>query len=527
MLAQFRVWQLMLLISSFALTACGESPDDSPPPTPNKKPSVILVSIDSLRADHCTPYGYQPHFAPSEQTTPFLQRLANEGLLFENASAASPWTLPSHISLFTGQSPREHGVRLGRLMLPHHTPNLASRFDEAGYQTIGVFSAPFLHAAYGYGPGFDVYQPAEEYLREGANINAITNPKLKQMMQVHGLADSTYGNSPRVNEMALHYLEDAASKDEPFFLFLHYWDVHYNYVPPLELAKRFLPDHSDADAKLGENFTPPHGDKTPKQYSADELMRVKAMYDAEIRSVDDALAELDAKLNELGIADDVIFCVVSDHGDHFGEEHEGETHMFHHRTLYEEVMHIPVLIRAPGLAPAGKRVAGTVNLYDVGPTLLDLAGLPAWPGRDGQSARSLWEQDEQNFDVHMDLLHPGEPTDSQGWRRGSYKVLWEHGWYNPRSRQQEREESIRAFDLAQDPTEIRPMTELNDHDLAQEAVGAMAERARNTPKAPTMEKLPDEVTQALQDTGYAEVLEDLQQNATESPPPKDSKENGK
>ncbi len=499
----------MLLIPTLAIAACGDaldSPDDSPPPVAHKKPSVILVSIDSLRADHCTPYGYTPHFAPQEQTTPFLAELADDGLLFENASAASPWTLPSHISLFTGQSPREHGVRLGRLMLPHRTPNLAGRFDAAGYRTIGVFSAPFLHASYGYGPGFDIYEPAEEYLQEGANINAITNPKLKQMMRVHGLADSTYGNTPRVNEMALHYLDEAAAGDEPFFLFLHYWDVHYNYIPPVDYAKRFLPDYSEADAELGENFTPPHGEKKERQYSAEELMRVKALYDAEIRSVDDALAELDAKLEELGIADDVIFCVISDHGDHFGEEHEGETHMFHHRTLYEEVMHVPVVIRAPGRAPAGKRVAGTIGLYDVGPTLLDLAGLPEWTGRDGQSARSLWEQDGQNFDVHMDLIHPGQKTDSQGWRRGPFKVLWEHGWTHPRTGQRERGESLRAFDLAKDPTEIQPITELNNHAAAQTAVNQMTALAKGTPKAPMMEKLPDEVDQALQDTGYADAL---------------------
>jgi arylsulfatase A-like enzyme len=510
MLARIRAWQWLLLIPSLALAACGDAldpADDSPPPVANKKPSVILVSIDSLRADHCTPYGYMPHFAPDQQTTPFLNQLAAEGMLFENASAASPWTLPSHISLFTAQSPREHGVRLGRLMLPHGTSNLASQFDQAGYQTIGVFSAPFLHAAYGYGPGFDVYQPAEEYLQEGANIDAITNPKLKQMMEVHGLADSAYGNAPRVNEMALHYLEDAASKEEPFFLFLHYWDVHYNYVPPLEQAKRFLPDHSDTDAALGENFTPPHGDQVAKQYSTDQLNRVKALYDAEIRSVDDALAELDAKLKELGITDEVIFCVISDHGDHFGEEHEGKTHMFHHRTLYEEVMHVPVIIRAPGNAPAGKRVAGTIGLYDVGPTLLDLAGLPEWTGRNGRSARPLWEQNEADFDVHMDLLHPGEPTDSQGWRRGPFKVMWEHGWVNPRNGQQLRGESLRAFNLAQDPTEIQPMTELNDHAQAQAAVGAMTALANGMPLAPTMEKLPDEVNQALQDTGYADSLD--------------------
>ena len=504
------------LCSALLLGACGgsESPDSGSGNTTASGPNVLLISIDSLRADHCTPYGYQPEFAPGEETSPFLNRLAQEGLLFERASASSSWTLPSHLSLFSADPPRAHGVRLGRQMLDRSQSKvrLAGQFKQAGYATYGVWSAPFLHPAYGYqgnGDEFDRYVAAEEYLRDGKNSEIITDPKQGQMMAVHGLADSTYGNSPRVNEIALAWLDEhAADNEEPFFLFLHYWDVHYNYVVEEEMAKRFLPDYGEADRLLGENFTPAHGKEEGYDYSSEQLARIKALYDAEIRVVDDAIAEVYAKLEELGLAEDTLVAVVSDHGDHFGEEHEGETHLFHHRSLFEEVVHIPFIVKGPG-APVGERVAGSVALYDVGPTLLDLAGLPRWEGVVGRSARSLWEtEDNTGYEVLMDLLHPGVPTETQAWRQGDFKGIWELGFRPTRNAPNGVPARFRAYDLAQDPRELSPITQLAGNELVLRAQAAMQQAAQQTVRAPQMEKLPDNVASALEGTGYADSLDE-------------------
>jgi arylsulfatase A-like enzyme len=507
----------LALLGCMALMGCGDAPNDpdqagssatsggsSSATGDQMAPSVVLISIDSLRADHCTPYGYRPEFAPELETTPFLKRLAQEGILFENASSAAPWTLPSHISLFTAQAPREHGVRLGRSMLEHGTENLAGRFKAEGYATFGIYSAPFLHPAYGYGLGFDGYRAAEDYLKKGSTSAAITNPGARQMTPVHGFADGTFGNAPRVNEMALEFLDSRVDQDEPFFLFLHYWDVHYNYVPPVELAKQFLPDYSAADAEMGANFTPPQVERSGKSFSAAELSRIKALYDAEIRATDDAIAEVYAKLEALGMADQVIFAVVSDHGDHFGEQHDGQTYLFHHRTLYQEVVHVPVVIKAPGLVPAGQKIAGSVGLYDVGPTLLDLAGLAPWPGRSGRSARDLWENPQQNHAVLMDLLHPGVPSDAQAWRFGNFKAIWEHGM---RNRKAVRAEDFRYFDLAQDPHEIKPMSSLKGNPLVDHARQALLDARQNAAQAFEMKELPDEITKGLQDSGYEDSMD--------------------
>lgn len=502
----------LTLIAIGLLAACGSGESESTAST--TRPHVLLISIDSLRADHCTPYGYRAEFT-SEPTSPFLDRLAQEGVLFESASAPSSWTLPSHLSLFSAQPPREHGARLGRQMLERDPSKtvLAGHFKQAGYRTYGVWSAPFLHRAYGYlgakGTDFDKYIPAEAYLEKDESDRIITNPQMRRMMEVHGMADATFDNAPRVNERAFYLLDLHAEDhaDEPFFLFLHYWDVHYNYVPPKQLAQTFLPDYSERDAELGENFTPAHGEQESQSYSAADLARIKALYDAEIRAVDDAIAEVYAKLEELGFADNTIVAVVSDHGDHFGEEHEGSTHLFHHRTLFEEVVHIPFIVRAPGLVPAGKRVAGSVALYDVGPTLVDLAGLPAWEGVTGKSARPLWDEGAQiDHEVLMDLLHPGVPTQTQALRVGSRKTIWEMGHPPTRQAPQGAQPYLRGYDLSQDPREQQPISDLERHPWLSKAKLTMEAAAAGTRDAPQMSELPDEVQQALEDTGYTDVI---------------------
>lgn len=507
----------LALCLSGLLGACGgsESGGQDPAGADGQAPHVLLISIDSLRADHCTPYGYEPEFAPQERTTPFLDRLAREGLLFERMSASSSWTLPSHLSLFSAQPPREHGVRVGRQMLNRDgSVRLAGQFQQAGYATYGVWSAPFLHPAYGYqgssGSEFDRYEAAEDYLRSGENQQIITNPRMKRMMEVHGLADATYDNSPRVNDIALAWLEEHTSDNpnQPFFMFLHYWDAHYHYVPSDELAERFLPGYSEEDRVLGENFTPAHGDQEAPSYTQDELGRIKALYDAEIRAVDDAIAAVYAKLEELGIADNTVVAITSDHGDHFGEQHEGSEHLFHHRTLFEEVVHVPFVVRAPGRAPAGVRVGGSVALYDVGPTLLDLAGLPTWEGVTGRSARPLWEDPSAvGHEVLMDLFHPGVPTQTQAWRQGDDKAIWEMGSPATRNAPQGAQPYFRAYDLAQDPTEQSPIEDLRERTAWERAQELMRAQAQATRSAPPMEELPDTVRAGLENTGYVDSLD--------------------
>ena len=422
-----KVWSHPWLIAIPLLVSCGQES------AANHRP-VILISIDSLRADHCTPYGYQGELSGAA-TTPWMQSLAESGATFEQCSAAAPWTLPSHISMLTGMHPMEHGVRARRFRLPANTENIAGKFKNAGYKTAAFYSAPFLHPSWGYYPGFDTYVGAAPYLNTEEATDAMMNTAAPGIRKFHDAADTDKENAPHVVDKALAWLEKDNRKNQPFFLFLHFWDPHYNYQAPDDYNRMFLPDFTEADRKLGKEFTP----RLPQEYSAHDIGRIKAMYDAEIRYTDDQLARLFVKLHEWGLENEVIVAVVSDHGDHFGEHGQ----YFHHRTLYQEVIHVPMVVRASGLIEPSTRSSASVSIYDIGPTLLDLAGLSAWPERSGRSALPLLK--EGNHEVMMDLLHPGQKLDLRGWRQGMEKAVWDT-----------RGGTFGIWDLAKDPGEMAP-----------------------------------------------------------------------
>ncbi|MBT7317622.1 MAG: sulfatase-like hydrolase/transferase, partial [Planctomycetes bacterium] len=179
----FRIATPAFLILCTLLSCGGE-----PQPQDDRRP-VIFISIDSLRADHCTPYGYTPEFASNESTTPFMQRLANEGALFENCSAAAPWTLPSHVSMLSGMHPIEHGVRARRYRMSNDLELVSSRFQNAGYETGGFYSAPFLHGVWGFARGFDTYEPALDYLQGNDAAHAMVRRGSREIQKFHELAD--------------------------------------------------------------------------------------------------------------------------------------------------------------------------------------------------------------------------------------------------------------------------------------------------------------------------------------------------
>ncbi|MHC4380222.1 MAG: sulfatase, partial [Planctomycetota bacterium] len=329
----------------------------TPAAAAGKQRPVILISIDSLRADYTTPYGHVPRFAPEEQTTPFLSWMAEQGVLFEHASASSPWTLPSHMTLLTGMSPMEHGVRSRKYSLDKGIDLVSNVFQGAGYHTGGFFTAPFLHPAWGFGRGFDVYVPSADYLGtiEAGQVLSAAG-KSPEVVELHTKSHTDARTGEQAIDRAITWLAHEDRHQEPFFLFLHLWDPHYDYFPPQEYADRFLPDYT-GDI-VGDEFL-----DLERDLSERDLHDLQALYEAEIRYTDDQIARLHAQLEEWGVADDVILAVVSDHGDEFMEH----GNRGHHLTLLEEVMHVPMVVHAPGLIDGGTRVQGSVSIRDLAP----------------------------------------------------------------------------------------------------------------------------------------------------------------
>ena len=292
------------------LLAAGCAPQ--PPPAPPVARHVVLVTIDTLRADRLGCYG-------SDVATPHLDRIAAQGALAREASAHVPLTRPSHASLFTGLLPSQHGIRdnISPAVLPD-TPLLAEAFKKGGFATAGFVSSIVLESQSGLDRGFDVY--SDEF--PGARGDAqFLNTVQKRGEQT--LAEASA------------WLE--SHRDGRLFAWVHLYEPHDPYEPPEPYATRYA----------------------------------GRLYDGEVAWSDELVGRLDATLERLGLARDTLLVVTSDHGE--GLDEHGEA--LHGFFAYQTTLRVPLLVRGPGI-PAGVRLPVTARLVDLFPTLLELAGLP-------------------------------------------------------------------------------------------------------------------------------------------------------
>lgn len=452
------MFRLLSLLGVLALTAC--SNDASRPP------NVLLISVDSLRMDHVSAYGYRSPLSPAERTTPAVERLAAEGALFTNAMTSTSWTLPSHMALMTGMSDTLHGVVDNARTLDPAITTLAERLKARGYTTGGFFTGPNLHPAFGFDHGFDAYQnatgeelPDELFGRSDEDTNAL--------LKVHNR--SHHGiTSPQVTQAGSRWLAEAAAGEEPFFLFMHYWDPHYNYEAPEDYVERFDPDYT-GDSNPG-NFIYGHEVQTPR-----DMQHVLAAYDAEIRFTDDHITHLLDQLDELGIADETLVVFTADHGDEFYEHGKKG----HQRNFFSESIRIPLAMRLPGAIPEGVVVEPLVRIQDIAPTILELTDTALFGYEDGVSLVDLMHgQGESPGPQALELYLPRRDVHLSGLRRTDMLVVWDH-----------ITESGEYYDLRVDALEQRPVafTDLATSDklpirLLREQLVELEERRANVPR---------------------------------------------
>ena len=333
------------------------------------RPDLVLVSIDSLRADHVGCYGY-PH-----PTTPALDALARGGVRFETATSTTSWTLPSHAALFTGLPDSSHGLIDNGLSLDAEHVTLAETLRDAGYATAGFYGGPYLHPTFGLAQGFDHYQSCMAAFGDAAAGDAVRAEARARKAAAH--ADVT---GPRTLAAVERFL---AQRDErPVFLFVHLWDVHYDYIPPPGYARRFDPDYTGTLTGVGVMRNP----RIRRGMPARDLAHLVALYDAEVRFTDDVLGRILAAVEASPGARGSVVAVTADHGEEF-LEHGSRGHA---QTLFDEVLRIPLVIHAPGRVPAGVVVEEPVQILDVMPTLLGLAGVAAPAHVLGRDLSALW-----------------------------------------------------------------------------------------------------------------------------------------
>ncbi|MCH2112620.1 MAG: sulfatase [Planctomycetes bacterium] len=462
------------------LSAGGCSPQD----THSEKPNVVLISIDSLRADRIGPAGHRPDFNPDFALTPALDFLAQEGVVFENAFSTTSWTLPAHVALMTGLNDMLHGVEdSSRRMDPLHTV-LAERLRQQGWRTAGTYSGSYLDPRYGFSRGFEHYQSA---LPQDDRLDSLFQKEKAEMDRAQPNLEWTperlaklrkivmrYDNSgERVTDHALSWLRSLKT-NEPFFLFAHYFDAHHDYLPNTperNLSKELDPLYTGT--YTGKDWTEValRRDANGLLLQPRDLAHVRALYDGEIHLVDRAIQRLFDFLMDQGLWENSIVVVTSDHGEEFFD-HQGITHA---RTLYRESVQIPLLIRIPDslldpLKP-GSRVQGLARIQDIAPTLMDFLGLDPLNSGDGRSLRPLMHGSPGGGGALTRLLTRTSTRAHlrDGWRDLDFSV---HRAFQPlranlpSSGVQEVELSwhpqtgapaVLVFDLREDPLEMRPL----------------------------------------------------------------------
>ena len=390
----------------------------------------MVVSLDTLRADHLHCYGY------SRETSPRLDEFAAESVLFEETIAESSWTLPTHVTMFTGLSQNVHGVGFGRHRLAAEAVTLAEALRSAGYRTKGVWSGPFLHGFFGLDQGFepgDYYGYVGETCYDDASLDVTDESALAKIKATHDESHRTV-TSAQISDDGIRFLDEvregraAGADTRPFFLFLHYFDIHADYIPPEKDAAPFLadlpPGGNDVEAKRNETI---------------------ARYDGEIRFTDRHLGRFLDALKASGLDENTIVLITSDHGEEFLDHGK----YGHNATLYDEVLRVPLLIRAPD-AVRGLRVRAPARHADIMPTILDLAGVPVPSPITGESLAPVVRGAEMAKErAAVARLRLGANHDLVAIRHRGKKFI---------RRRRPEGVDIELFDLVRDGQERSPLT---------------------------------------------------------------------
>jgi len=432
---------LVLCAAALGAAACAREPERT-------QPNVILISIDTLRADRLSLYGH------TRETSPFLTRFAQGARVFERAYSPAPWTLIAHMSMLTGLYPPQHGVIDGELALAPEIPLLAERLSAAGWQTVGLYHPIWVVPRHGFARGFDVYRPHRD-----------------------------------IAEAEQHLGQELArlASERPTFLFVHLFDVHVGpivqdqhsiYPSPEPYQDYFLPG-ATARLPLYPDQLDPH--------DADQREALAAIYDGGIRHVDHELERWFADLEQRGFLDNTLVVITSDHGENLMERGRNAGHGH----FWNEGIHVPLIVRFPDGHGAGERVQELAHLADIAPTVLEACGLPLDPTLAGRSLR-------QPLPPERVILGETEGTNEPRAyvMRGLRKIArGMHGGYL-------------ASDLAVDPHE-KNGTRLPDGQVFDQWWREAFDTSRSFPAPHVItESLSEEDLRELEELGYGGALED-------------------
>lgn len=445
----YPLWALAGLL----LSACGQSPDPAP-----ARPNVLLIVVDTLRADHLGAYGHE------RPTSPHLDALAASGVRYPQALSTAPWTTPSIAALMTSRYPSSVGIESEKARLADEALLLAEVLQEAGYLTGAAVSHSFCASQWGFGQGFDGFDESNVLGHAAVTTDGVT----------------ARGKS---------FLDEAAEQERPWMLWLHYFDPHCAYV---EDERHPMGGRGAYDGKVQSGELYRKVLRQWRRYDESDWHEMRRLYDSEIARTDAGIGELLAHLDKLGLADNTLVVLTADHGEEF-HDHGGVGHA---KTLYSEVLHVPLILRYPradarfaAAQPAAPQ--GWVSLVDVAPTVLEVCDL-----------------EQPTAFVGLSLLRARTPDAphyvfGETHRAGGLRTVLAHDFKLIRWLETPR---TQLFDLAADPGETQDLSRDPAHKqrLAElnEALDAHLVRVASNALQSVPIKLGPEQEQRLSDMGY-------------------------
>ena len=355
-----------------------------------KKPNAILISIDTLRWDHCSVYGYE------RDTTPMLREFAKRGVLFESAYAPTSSTCPSHATMFTSLHPITHGILLnnGSRLSPKFE-TLAECFRTKGYQTAGIVSSFTIHSKFGFSQGFEFYDD---------NLDESDTSMHRAVYHGHKVPGGFDQVARAATEKTIKWLTEQRNAEKPFFLFVHFMDPHGPYVPPEPYASQFPSEIIEKYAKEMAEFGG------------------IGKYDGEAAYVDDSIKKIYEQLKQLELDKDTLIVIVADHGEGLWQRQGWRGHGLH---LYDEGVRVPLIFYWPGRVLEGQVFAEPVDLLTLAPTILDLVGVKRkgmpFMGKSLKDAVCKGTAPDAEHPIYMQSRDRGTPK--SGIRVGDWKYI--------------------------------------------------------------------------------------------------------
>ncbi len=442
-------------------------------------PSVLFITVDTLRAEYLGAYGHD------RPTSPCIDAFAREGVLFEHAISQASWTLPSYASMLTGLYAEAHGVvhRDHRLNFSHET--FVERFAEAQYSTAGFVSGTFTDSFWGFDQGFDSYDDLGMVTDDDA-------PPIEDPARSESMAPAEKRvTSEDVTAKAMSWLD--RNLERRFFLFVHYFDPHSDFVEHPGFSERFAPRPLKSRLLLSQEAPPA------------DLERRAALYEGEIAFTDHSIGRLLEHLKSIGRFDDTIVILCADHGEEFHERGKSG----HGHGLFTELVRVPLIVRVPQDRFEPGRVSAPVGNVDLAPTLIELCGLRNLPDCQGESLVPLLSraQDQRTGPVYSSHFRPFPPAEER--LEGGRFPQWQH-------RIDERpftlinidqgpsQRAAFLFDHVQDPAETRNLLPERKNDFGRLNARYQTDRGAMLALRPPVESvsLSREICELLEELGY-------------------------